>query len=60
MMNKEKYMNYSKFTTVLLAPERFIEENEDKVKHFDSVLSYESISTFIPLFADSIREAKSA
>lgn len=60
MANKEQYMNYSKFTTVLLAPNSFIEENEDKVKHFDSVLSYESVSTFIPLFADSLREAKSA
>ncbi len=56
MANKEKYMNYSKITTMLLAPESFIQENEDKVKHFDSVLSYESVSKFIPLFAESIRE----
>jgi len=60
MANKEQYMNYSEFTTVLLAPESFIEQNEENVKHFDSVLSYESVSTFIPLFADSIREAKQA
>ena len=28
MANKEQYMNYSKFTTILLAPEYFIEENK--------------------------------
>ncbi len=58
MANKEGYMNYSRFTTVLLAPEGFIAGNEDKVKHFDSLLSYESVSTFIPLFNRSLREAE--
>jgi hypothetical protein len=58
MANKEQYMNYSRYTTMLLAPRSFIEENEDKVKHFDSLLSYESVSTYIPLFANSLQEAR--
>lgn len=60
MANKEQYMNYSKFTTMLLAPKTFIEENTDEAKHFDSLLSYEAVSTFIPLFAKSLQEAKNA
>ncbi|WP_449287798.1 hypothetical protein [Marinobacter salarius] len=58
MANKAQYMNYSRFTTVLLAPKSFIDGHEDEVKHFDSVLTYESVSMFIPLFAKSIQEAK--
>lgn len=56
MANKERYMNYSSYTTILLAPRSFIEEQADKVRHFESVISYEAISSYIPLFAQSLQE----
>lgn len=60
MANKEQYMNYSDYTTILLAPNSFYEENGDKVNHFDCLISYEAVSSFIPLFAQSIQEANEA
>jgi hypothetical protein len=57
MANKSQFMNYSDFSTILLAPKRFFEENSDKVQHFDTLISYESVAQFIPLFRQSIDEA---
>jgi len=59
MANKDQYMNYKDFTTILLAPKSFFEENVDKVNHFDCLISYEAVSSFIPLFAHSIKVGKS-
>jgi len=60
MANKEQYMNYSDFTTILLAPNSFFEENGDKINNFDCLISYEEVSNFVPLFAQSIQEANGA
>ena len=56
MSKKEKYMNYDMFCTVLLAPESFMKLNSDKTKYFDSLLSYEAVGQYIPLFEQSLNE----
>lgn len=60
MANKDKYMNYSEYTTVLLAPQSFIDSNSDTVVYFDSLISYESVSKFLPIFGKSVQESKNA
>jgi hypothetical protein len=50
MANKDNYMNYSEYTTVLLAPQSFIDGNSGTVVYFDSLISYEAVSEFIPIF----------
>ena len=57
MLGKEQYMNYSEFTTILLAPNRFLHANSDKVHYFECLISYESVSAFIPEFAKSLNDA---
>ena len=57
MANKLRFMNYSEFTTILVAPSSFIENNRDKVLNFECVISYEALSNFIPLFAQSLQQA---
>jgi hypothetical protein len=56
MANKPQYMNYSDYTTVLLAPNAFFEANNDKLHYFDSLISYESVAGYITEFACSLRE----
>lgn len=60
MAAKSEYMNYSDFTTILLAPKLFCEEHEEKARHFDRIIAYESVAQFIPLFSRSIVEAEAA
>ena len=60
MMGKEKFMGYSKYTTILLAPNSFIEENADKIHHFECTISYERVAELIPLFGRSIEDSKNA
>lgn len=58
MANKTQFMNYSDYTTILLAPNSFLKRNSDKTHYFDCLLSYESVSRFIPLFGRSLEAAK--
>jgi hypothetical protein len=58
MAGKSEYMCYSDFTTILLAPEAFIREHCDKAHHFDCRISYESVAMAIPLFGQSLAEAR--
>ena len=60
MAAKSKYMSYSDHTTVLLAPEAFIKKNSATVHHFDCRISYESVASAIPVFGQSLIEAKKA
>jgi hypothetical protein len=60
MANNSKFMNYSEFTTVLLAPKSFFEKNAEEVAYFDSLISYESVSEFIPIFRKSLQESNIA
>lgn len=52
MMNKEKYLSYSDFETVLISPSTFRENNRGKCDLFDVFISYEDIAKFIPDFRD--------
>jgi hypothetical protein len=58
MMGKEKFMGYSKYTTILLAPNCFIEENADKIHNFECTISYEIVAKLIPLFGRSIEDSE--
>jgi hypothetical protein len=58
MAGKPEYMDYSKFTTILLAPKRFFDKHHDEALHFDCFISYESIAQIIPLFEESLAEAE--
>lgn len=58
MANKQQYMNYSVFTTILLAPRAFIEEHNSQAEHFDTSILYEEVAKFIPLFEKSLCEAQ--
>jgi len=51
MAFKANYMNYSDFTTILLAPESFCDKHKEEIKAFDAIITYESVATRIPLFA---------
>ena len=50
MMNKKKYLNYSSFETVLIAPRAFTESNEERCALFGAYIFYEEIAEFIPEF----------
>ena len=52
MMNEEKYLSYSDFETILIAPLSFKDKNEDQCEIFDTYISYEDIARFIPYFLD--------
>ncbi|SKA28512.1 hypothetical protein [Novilysobacter spongiicola] len=56
MASESKYLNYSEFVTVILAPEQFLKRYASQVCSFDLSLSYEAVSGFVPLFAESLRE----
>lgn len=55
--NDQKWLNYSDFETILLAPESFAKSNKDAASQFDRFLSYEEVARFAPLFGQAIREA---
>ena len=56
MANKKRYLTYTEYACVLLAPQAFLDANLPAVRHFDSVLAYESIAVIIPEFAASLEE----
>ena len=58
MSGKDAYMNYSEYTTILLAPQSFIALNLDKVGNFDCKITYEDVARYIPLFGQSVDEAR--
>lgn len=52
MMNQEKYLSYSDWETILIAPQSFYEANELKCDHFDVFICYEDISDFVTEFSE--------
>ncbi|HCY87639.1 MAG TPA: hypothetical protein DHV36_21070 [Desulfobacteraceae bacterium] len=58
MANKKEFMNYSGYTTILLAPEKFFADNVRRINHFECHISYESVAEVIPEFAQSLAEAR--
>ena len=43
------------FTTILLAPNSFIDSNADQVKYFETIISYEELGEHISLFKESLK-----
>jgi len=60
MAGKSEYMSYSDYATILLAPEAFLKEHSSTVHHFDCRISYETVAKAIPLFGQSLAEARRA
>ena len=58
MKKKSQFMNYSDFTTILLAPASFIAKHKSEAKHFELCITYEAVGPMIPLFAQALTEAK--
>lgn len=56
MANEPEYLEYGDFTTILLAPESFIQGNREQAEYFDCQITYESVSEFVPEFAQSLLE----
>jgi hypothetical protein len=52
--NDPKWLNYSDFETILMAPSSFLAQNAEAAAQFDRTLRYEDVARFIPLFAQAI------
>lgn len=50
MMNKPKYLSYSDFETILIAPLSFRDLYRSKSDLFDRYISHEDIARFVPAF----------
>jgi hypothetical protein len=50
MANDARFLSYSDFETVLVAPAEFIARHSDCVKQFDRSITYEQVAEFAPLF----------
>lgn len=50
MMHSERYLNYSDYATVLIAPASVNAANPQSAGLFDSYVSYEAIANFVPAF----------
>lgn len=55
MANKERYLNYDDFETVLIAPESFLTSEE--CDQFGKLVSYEDLAVHILKFKESLHEA---
>jgi hypothetical protein len=51
MANKQEYLGYQDFETILIAPQAFMKKYETACGHFDAHISYEDIALFVPEFA---------
>jgi hypothetical protein len=60
MARQPQYMDYTDFTTVLLAPSGFIQAHRQEAACFDSCISYESVAPHIPLFGRAVAQAANA
>ncbi|QIG54507.1 hypothetical protein G6N82_10405 [Altererythrobacter sp. BO-6] len=54
MSNDDRWLNYSDFETILLAPQTFIEENAASAGQFDRAITYEDVAAHAPLFEKAI------
>jgi hypothetical protein len=52
MANKEEYLDYNEFETILISPLSFKARYGAACDFFDSHIAYEEIADFIPAFAD--------
>lgn len=54
MAGQARFLQYDDFATILLAPLTFIQRNAEATAQFDTLLSYEELADFIPLYAASL------
>lgn len=54
MANDSRWLAYTDFETVLLAPSEFITKNQNAISQFDRSVTYEEVAKFAPLFAQTI------
>lgn len=54
MMNDSRFLSYSDFETILLAPTSFRNRYRKDVELFDVFLAYEDVSLFLPSFGPSV------
>ena len=52
--NDAKWLNYSDFETILLAPSSFLKRYTEAARQFDRLLSYEDIAPYAPLFGKAL------
>ena len=52
--NDMRWLNYSDFEAILLAPQSFLDANQDAASQFDRQLSYEAVAPLVPLFAAAL------
>ena len=57
MAGQERFMNYSEYETMLLAPRAFLEMYGDRCAVFGSSVSYEDVSALVPEFGTALQEA---
>jgi hypothetical protein len=53
-LGNPRYGGYTEFDTVLVAPEAFRQRNTSQVLLFGCFVSYESVATFVPMFAQAL------
>lgn len=56
MAHKARYLNYSDFETIILAPSTFLAQHANCVAQFDRCLSYEQVGCFAPLFVSALEQ----
>ena len=56
-MADARFLGYSDFETVLLAPAEFIVRHGDCVSQFDRSIGYEQVAEFAPLFGTALTPA---
>lgn len=55
MAGKDRFLRHDDFTTLLLAPNSFLQIHRECAEQFDALVSYEEVSHAIPLFAEALR-----
>lgn len=52
--NNSRWLSYSDFETIILAPSSFLKRHTDAAAQFDRTLSYEDVAFFAPLFGQAL------
>ncbi|AWN42563.1 hypothetical protein [Methylobacterium durans] len=52
--NDPRWLNYSDFEVILVAPASFLAAHQECLRQFDRGVSYEEVAAFAPLFAEAL------
>ncbi|MBT2187555.1 hypothetical protein [Sphingobium nicotianae] len=58
MANQPRWLSYSDFETIILAPSSFIERHRECANQFDRAITYEQIARFVPLMQAALDESE--